>query len=596
MLEALKNIFSSKKEGVPTSQEITPQDLIAPPVIEIKKDRIEIEGQLMKTFFVFSYPRYLSVGWISPVINMLHPLELSFFFHPLETAPILNKLRKKTTSLEAELMERKEKNLVNDPSLETAYNDIEKLRNNLTQGQERMFKVGIYITLHGQDEKDLREAETEVRSILESRLVYIKPASFQQKQGFISCSPYDLDQLEVSTIMNTAPLSSIFPFTSFDLSAEEGILYGINKHNNSLILFDRFSLENANEVVFAKSGAGKSYFVKLELLRYLMQGVKGIIIDPENEYKFLAEAVSGSFFNLSLSSPHHLNPFDLPTPRADEDPENILRRHVINLVGLLRVMLGGLSPEEDSIIDRAITETYAVKDITPEADFSQIESPLLGDLEHVLENMEGGRSLAQRLKKFTEGSYAKFFNHKSNINMDSHLVVFGTRNMEDELRPIAMRMILQHVWNEVLSGIKKRLLVVDEAWWIMKEEDGASFLFGLAKRARKYWLGVTTITQDVSDFMGSKYGRPIINNSSLQLLMKQSPASIGLVQKTFNLTEQEKKLLLSSEVGEGIFLAGKKRASIRIEASYVEDQIITTDPAELAKKVQEGKLKGKGGS
>jgi len=592
MLEKIKNIFSGgKKSHIKKTQEITAKDLIAPPSIEVEKDHIEIEGRLMKTFFIFSYPRYLSVGWISPIINLQRPLELSFFFKPKETPPVLKKLRKKTTSLKAELMERQEKGLVSDPSLETARQDIERLRQQLSQGQERMFDVGIYINIHAADKEGLRKAETEIRSTLESRLIYLKPAVFEQKQGLISCSPYGLDQLDVSTIMNTSPLSSIFPFTSFDLSAEEGIMYGVNQHNNSLILFDRFSLENANEVVFAKSGAGKSYFVKLELLRYLMQGVKGLIIDPENEYKFLVDAVGGSFFNISLSSPHHLNPFDLPTPRADEDPENVLRRQVINLVGLLRIMLGGLSPEEDAIIDQAITETYAIKDITPESDFSEIEPPLLSDLENVVRNMEGGQSLSRRLKKFTQGSYANFFNKHSNIDMDDNLVVFGTRNMEDDLRPTAMRMILQYIWNDVLSKMQKRILVIDEAWWIMQEEDGASFLFGLAKRGRKYWLGITTITQDVSDFMDSKYGPPIINNSSLQFLMKQSPASIGLVKNTFHLTSSEAQLLLSGEVGEGVFLAGKKRASIRVEASYVEDQIITTDPAELSKKIEDGQLR-----
>jgi len=591
MLEKIKNIFSGgKKSHIKKTQEITAKDLIAPPSIEVEKDHIEIEGRLMKTFFIFSYPRYLSVGWISPIINLQRPVELSFFFKPKETPPVLKKLRKKTTSLKAELMERQEKGLVSDPSLETARQDIERLRQQLSQGQERMFDVGIYINIHAADKEGLRKAETEIRSTLESRLIYLKPAVFEQKQGLISCSPYGLDQLDVSTIMNTSPLSSIFPFTSFDLSAEEGIMYGVNQHNNSLILFDRFSLENANEVVFAKSGAGKSYFVKLELLRYLMQGVKGLIIDPENEYKFLVDAVGGSFFNISLSSPHHLNPFDLPTPRADEDPENVLRRQVINLVGLLRIMLGGLSPEEDAIIDQAITETYAIKDITPESDFSEIEPPLLSDLENVVRNMEGGQSLSRRLKKFTQGSYANFFNKHSNIDMDDNLVVFGTRSMENDLRPTAMRMILQYIWNDVLSKMQKRILVIDEAWWIMQEEDGASFLFGLAKRGRKYWLGITTITQDVSDFMDSKYGPPIINNSSLQFLMKQSPASIGLVKNTFHLTSSEAQLLLSGEVGEGVFLAGKKRASIRVEASYVEDQIITTDPAELSKKIEDGQL------
>ena len=446
-----------------------------------------------------------------------------------------------------------------------------------------MFQVGIYFTFYGHKSEDLKNTETDIRAVLESRLIYIKPAAFQQKEGFITNSPYGLDQLWVHTLMNTSPLSSIFPFVSFDLSSNKGILYGINKHNNSLILFDRFSLENANEVIFGKSGGGKSYFAKLEIIRYLMEGVDVIIIDPENEYKFLSEAVGGSYFKISLSSSNHLNPFDLPTPRADEEPASVLRNNVLELVGLFKLMLGGLTPEEDSIVDQALTETYAAKDITPESDFSQIQPPRMRDFEAVLESMEGADSLVRRLRKYTQGSYANFFDQYSNVDMNDKLVTFGIRDMEDELRPMAMYVILHYIWNEIRSSLSKRIAVIDEAWWIMKTEEGASFLFSMAKRARKYWLGLTTITQDVSDFMNSAYGRPIINNSSLQLLMKQSPASIDLIQDTFSLTQGERDLLLSTQVGEGIFFAGIKRVAIQVVASYAEDQIITTSPSEVLK-------------
>jgi len=299
----------------------------------------------------------------------------------------------------------------------------------------------------------------------------------------------------------------------------------------------------------------------------------------------LSDAVGGSFFNISLASPNHINPFDLPTPREDEKPEDVLRSNIINLVGLLRIMLGGLTPEEDAIIDRALTETYAAKDITPETDPSTWEEriPLMSDLEAVLEGMEGAESLVRRVRKFTKGTFAQFFNQPTNISMEKPFVVFGIRDMEDELRPIAMFIIMRYIWNKVRSELKKRILVVDEAWWIMQTEDGASFLFGIAKRARKYWLGVTTITQDVGDFVKSSYGQPIITNSSLQLLMKQSPATMDIVQKTFNLTDEEKYLLLEAEVGEGIFFAGQKHVAIKVVASYTEDQIITTAPEEVLK-------------
>ena len=560
-------------------------DIIAPSSIAISSDNLKLGKRFAKSFFIFSYPRYLSTGWFSPIINLDDPMDISIFVHPIETGTILKQLRRKVTEVQAEISERQEKGLIRDPVSETAYQDLETLRDRLQTAQERMFKLSIYLTAYGKSEEELKNIENTLRSMLESRLIYIKPALYQQREGFNSCAPYGLDQLQVHTSMNTGPLSSVFPFASFDLSSNEGILYGINRHNNSLILFDRFSLENANSILFAKSGSGKSYAVKLEVLRSLMVGTDVIILDPENEYQFLSDAVDGSFFNISLGSPNHINPFDLPTPRKDEKPSDILRSNIINLVGLMRVMLGGLTPEEDSIMDQALTETYAAKDITVKSDPSAWENniPLMQDLESILNTMEGTDSLVRRLRKFTKGTFSEFFNQKTNISTDNPLVVFGIRDMEDELRPIAMFIIMRYIWNKVRSELKKRILVVDEAWWIMQSEDGASFLYGMAKRARKYWLGVTTITQDVGDFMKSEYGKPIITNSSLQILLKQSPATIDLVKKTFNLTEEEKYLLLEAEVGEGIFFAGQKHVAIKVVASYTEDQIVTTSPEEVLK-------------
>ena len=1238
------------KESIARTEIINLEDIIAPSSFEVKQNFLRVGERFAKSFFIFSYPRYLSTGWLSPVINLQHPMDISFHIHPVSSNTVLKKLRKKLTEVRAEMMEKEEKGLIRDPVLETAYQDIEVLRDSLQTAQERIFKMGIYITVYTETQKELRKIETVLRSILEARLIYIRPALFRQKEGFISCNPYCLDQLVVHTTMNTAPLSSIFPFVSSDLSANEGILYGINMHNNSLVLFDRFTLENANMVIFGKAGGGKSvlgdepvltrknqqvqltkigplvenlikkygatqideelegtinpgievysfdknlkgswskvtvaarkkapkafykfitrsgreitttgdhnlvtlkkgkveatksseikkgefiplprevskddfslksfnllsllqdsnrvyvknaeniikkyykslhkisldkkfdpylykyrdgqaislkyfrqilnhlkistadprlkklrvvsksgqrkycpnitflinqeflkivgyitaegtvreevimisnndlevlqdidfslkkmnvpfyygnkgiiiasrifveiinalggkkkskekevlpfifnlgkdkigaylsayfegdggvegnksitatskskrliseiaylfyyfgiigrisktkkkatnanwkykrtyyklsitgqdnlrkfneninfisqrkrkllsetikrngntnvdiipglkpifqeiyqsfpplfwrapgtiawrngsrnpspqhlkraiekieeriqyfkdlaptyqvlrelpelatiinlgkdnkilnrelwqtlgqswrvvknknvkpgsinafkmievvngrsyhlpeikkalysgfqemnlpvkhynlslqsalmehsesstsyemiqksaqfiwqnyqdtlinkipqvekrliqlktlvnsnlfwdpivqiqkiknkkekyvydltvdnevflageggmfvhnsYAVKLEVLRYLMQDIDTIIIDPENEYKFLSDAVDGSYFKISLTSPDHINPFDLPKPMEEEIPGNVLKSNIINLVGLLRIMLGGLTPQEDAIIDQALIETYASKDITPESDPALWSEniPLLSDFESVLESMKGTESLVERVRKFSRGSYADFFNQKSNISMDNKLAVFGIRDMEEELRPMAMFIILRHIWNTVRSSLKKRILVVDEAWWITQSKDGASFLYGICKRARKYWLGVSTITQDVSDFMKSPYGEPIITNSSLQLLMKQSTASIDLVQKTFNLTEQEKYLLLESNIGEGVFFAGNKHVAIRITASYTEDQIITTSPEQV---------------
>ncbi|MFN4181566.1 MAG: VirB4-like conjugal transfer ATPase, CD1110 family, partial [Candidatus Paceibacteria bacterium] len=483
--------------------------------------------------------------------------------------------------VQSQINVRESRGVVRDPMLDTAYQDLEALRDSLIQAQEKMFDVGVYITIYADNELELYKIENEIKSILESKLVYIKPALFQQEDGFKSVIPIGSDILNINQKLNSTPLSSIFPFVSFDLTSDKGILYGINRHNSSLVVFDRFSLENYNSVTFAKSGSGKSYATKLEILRSLMFDIDVIVIDPEREYEFLSEAVGGRYFNISLSSDHHINPFDLPVPREDETPEDVLRSNIINLVGLFRLMLGGLTPEEDALVDRAISETYAIKDITPDSDFSNIEPPLLSDFEMVLSGMEGSESVVQRLTKYTKGSWSTFINRPSNVDINKKFVVFSVRDMEDELKPIAMYIVTHYIWNTIRKNLKKRLLVVDEAWWMMKSEDTASFLYSLAKRGRKYYLGLSTITQDAADFMKSPYGIPIVTNSSIQLLLKQSPSTIDILQKTFNLTDEEKYLLLESGVGEGIFFAGLKHVAIKIVASYTEDQIITSDPSQI---------------
>ncbi len=499
----------------------------------------------------------------------------------MDTNEMLRKFQKKVAEVQSQIQTREEKGMVRDPMLDTAYQDLEKLRDSLQQAQERIFDVGLYLTIYGSSREEIDKTESEIRSILESRLVYIRPALFQQEQGFRSVLPLATDELGVHTKLNSAPLSSIFPFISFDLTSNRGILFGINRHNSSLILFDRFSLENYNSVTFAKSGAGKSYMTKLEILRSLMFDTEVIVIDPEREYEYLAETVGGRYFNISLSSEHHINPFDLPIPREDENPGDILRSNIITLVGLFRIMLGGLTPEEDAVIDKAITETYALKDITSEANFAAVEPPLLSDFELVLAGMEGSESLVNRLSKYTKGTWSGFMNRPTNVDMNKKLVVFSVRDMEDDLKPVAMYIITHHIWNVVRKELRKRLLVIDEAWWMLKSADTASFLFSVAKRGRKYYLGISTITQDVADFLNSPYGLAMITNSSIQILLRQSPTSVDLVQSTFKLSDEEKYLLLESDVGEGIFFAGLKHVAVKVIASYTEDQIITSDPSQI---------------
>jgi type IV secretory pathway VirB4 component len=586
------DFIKKKKENEPSLTSFLPQeiyesgvlelqDIIAPSALKVTPNQINLGEKIARTFFVISYPRFLTESWFAPIINLDKVFNISIFIHPIETVKVLRQFQKKVAEVQSQINARESRGLVRDPILDTAYQDLESLRDNLQQAQEKLFDVGVYITIYGKNEEELENLEKEIKSVLESRLVYLKPALFQQEQGYKSILPIATDELNVHSKLNSSPLSSIFPFVSFDLTSDKGILYGINRHNNSLVLFDRFSLDNYNSVTFAKSGSGKSYCTKLEILRSLMFEIEVIVIDPEKEYKYLAEAVGGKNFDISLNSDNHINPFDLPVAREDEAPADVLRSNIINLVGLFRIMFEGLSPEEDAIVDRAISETYALKDITPESDFANLEPPLLSDFELVLSGMEGAEGLVQKLSKYTRGSWAGFINRPTNVDINAKLVVFSIRDMEDDLKPVAMYIITHYIWTAVRKELKKRLLVIDEAWWMMKSEDTASFLFSLAKRGRKYFLGLATITQDVDDFLRSPYGLPILTNSSIQILLKQSPSTVDNLQKIFNLTDEEKFLLLESDVGEGLFFVGQKHVAIKVIASYTEDQIMTSDPSQL---------------
>ncbi|MEK9184650.1 MAG: DUF87 domain-containing protein, partial [Patescibacteria group bacterium] len=484
------NIFNKifgKKEEVQTTASILPQeiyeagilelkDIIAPSALKITPKEINLGEKIARTFFVISYPRYLSDSWFAPIINLDKVFNISIFIHPVETAKVLRQFQKKVAEVQSQINVREDKGLVRDPMLDTAYRDLESLRDNLMQAQEKIFDVGVYITLYGDNEGELDKMESEIKSILEAKLVYLKPALFQQEQGYRSVLPISSDELNVHSKLNSSPLSSIFPFVSFDLTSDKGILYGINRHNSSLVLFDRFLLENYNSVTFAKAGSGKSYATKLEILRTLMFDTEVIVIDPEKEYEYMAEATGGKYFNISLNSEHHINPFDLPVAREDESSADVLRSNIINLVGLFRIMLGGLSQEEDAIIDRAITETYALKDISPESDFANVEPPLMSDFELVLAGMEGAESLVQRLSKYTKGTWSGFINRPTNVDINKKFIVFSLRDMEDELKPVAMYIVTHYIWNAIRKNLKKRLLVIDEAWWMMKSEDTASFL------------------------------------------------------------------------------------------------------------------------
>lgn len=585
------------------------RDFIAPSSLEFNGSFFQIGTRFARTFYVFGYPRQLYTGWLSSMINIDEIIDLSLFIYPVESQIILENLRKKVSQLEAGVQIDAEKGRVRDPGKQAAIVDAEEMRDKLQVGEERFFRLGFYFTLYADSLEELDFISHKVESLLGQQLVYSKPATSQQEQGLNSSIPQGLDELQIRRNMSTGALSTTFPFTSADLTQESGILYGINMHNSGLVIFDRFSLENGNSVVFAKSGAGKSFTVKLEALRNMMLGTEIVILDPENEYQRMCEAVGGSYVRLSLSSPTRINPFDLPKVVDTEEADNALRSNLITLHGLLRLMMGGaqaqmaaggtgaiipaLSPVEEADLDAALIETYAKAGITNDPLTHNSQPPTIIDLYDTLLHMGNtGPQLAQRLRKYTSGTFAGIFSQQSNISIDNQMIVFNVRDLEDELRPVAMYIALNYIWNRTKADKKRRILIVDEAWQFMKYEDSANFLFSLAKRARKYNLGVTTISQDVEDFMGSRLGRAIVANASMQILLKQSSTAVDVLAEVFKLTSEERKRLSQFPVGQGLFFAGQNHVHIQVTASPTETGLITSNPDQIQQQTQTGVIEG----
>jgi conjugal transfer ATP-binding protein TraC len=561
------------------------RDFIAPSSLEFSSSEFKLGTYYARTMYVFGYPRQIFTGWLSPIVNIDEELDMSMFIYPVASQIVLENLRKKVTQLEAGLMIDAEKGRTRDPGKQAAIVDAEQLRDALQVGEERFFRFGLYLTIYAKSLEELDFIQHKIETVLGQQLVYSKVASAQMESGFNSTLPQNTDELQVRRNMNTGALSTSFPFTSADLTQDNGILYGINMHNNGLVIFDRFSLENANMVVFAKSGAGKSFAVKLEALRSMMMGTDVVILDPENEYQKLAEAVGGTYIRLSLSSTTRINPFDLPRVVDVEEADNALRANLIMLHGLFRLMMGGqVNPVMEADLDQALIDTYARAGITADPLTHQSKPPTIGDLYETLAHMQGtGPAMAQMIRKYITGTFAGIFSQQSNIDINNNMVVFNIRDLEEELRPVAMYIVLNHIWNKTKSDKKRRNLIVDEAWQLLKYKDSADFMFSLAKRARKYYLGLTTVTQDVEDMMTDKAGRAIVSNASMQLLLKQSTSAVDILQQVFKLTDEEKKRLTQFPVGQGLLFAGSNHVHIKIQASQTEEEIITTDPAQLAK-------------
>lgn len=566
----------------------TLRDLIAPSSIKLQNDHFRLGATYGRTMYIFDYPPALSTGWLSVLINIDEVLDISLFVYPLESTVVLKNLKKTVTQIQASIDINEKHNRVRDTALDAALNDAEEFREQLQHGRERFFRLGMYVTIYGESLDELSFIQHKVETIFGQRMVKSKVASSQQEQGLNSTVPQMFDQLQIRRNMNTSAIGTSFPFTSADLTDNKGILYGMNMHNRGLVIFDRYTLENANMVVFAKSGAGKSFTVKLEALRSMMMQAEVLIIDPENEYSTLCDAVGGSYIHLSLNSDTRINPFDLPQVIDSDEADDALRANLVTLHGLLRLMLGNqsapLSPAEEADLDQALIDTYARVGITSDPLTHHSPPPTIANLYDTLLHMGGsGPQLAQRLRKYTTGTFAGIFSHQSNIDINNQMVVFNIRDLEDELRPVAMYIVLSHIWNITRTQQRKRMLIVDEAWQLMKYDDSANFLFSLAKRARKYHLGLTTITQDVEDFMGSKMGRAIVANSSMQLLLKQSTSAVDVLSDVFKLTDEERKRLGAFPVGEGLFFAGQNHVHIKIVASEVEKRLITTNPNEKKK-------------
>ncbi|OGG22565.1 hypothetical protein A3D03_00235 [Candidatus Gottesmanbacteria bacterium RIFCSPHIGHO2_02_FULL_40_13] len=557
------------------------KDLIAPSLVEIDFDNIRINNSYYRTLFVAAYPRFVSGNWLHPVLSFDHSLFISMFIYPSESKAILEDLKRKIAEMEATIQVDMKRGKVVDPSVQVALDDALALQAQLAKGAERFYQFSLYVTVPADSVEEVNRLSKEVESTLGSMLIIPKHATLSQQEGFKSTLPIGVDELNISRNMDTTSLATTFPFTTASLTANEGILYGINEHDGSLVIFDRFSLENSNSVVFGKSGSGKSFMIKLEVMRTLMFGTEVFVIDPEGEYEEVTKALGGEQIDFSFNSPIKINPFDLSG--IIEEGENELGLKILSLHGLMRVIMGELSPAEDALLDRALVLTYKQKGITPEPESQKNEPPLIEDLYKVLLGMEeeNAKRLADRLEKFVKGSLAGIFNQKSNLDLKNTLTVFNIKDLEAQLRPIAMYIILDYIWTKIKRVVKKRLLVVDEAWYLMRHPDSAIFLYGIAKRARKYYLGVTTITQDVEDFLSTDYGKAIITNSSLQILLKQSTAAIDKLTQVFYLSGGEKHYLLSAGVGEGLFFAGSSHAAIQVIASQEEYQLATTKPQDV---------------
>jgi len=543
-------------------------DLISYSGLKEEASYLQINDKYVRTMFVSGYPYVASTGWLSMLINFNHNIDISYHIEQVDPMVALPKLIRKITELESTKRTMLKEGRVIGSEITDPLESAMELKDKIQRGMEKLFQMSIYMTITENNLSDLDKTTKLLETIMQTRLFYIKPATFQQIEGLQSILPRSENKLAQKRNLDSSSAALTFPFVSSELVQESGILYGINKSNNSLVIIDRFSLNNANSIIFAQSGSGKSYTAKVEILRHLMQGTKVIIIDPEREYKQLAASVGGSYIKLSTTSIEKINPFEYIKSKDKKD----LSEHIQDLTQLISLMVGSLTSEERGSVDKALLLTYkASKDKT---------SPLLSDFYKTLKTMKH-KDLCSRLDRFVKGSLSSVFDSQTNIKLDNRLIVFDIKDLNESIRSIMMMVVANFVNNEVKQNPQKRMLVIDEGWMLLQEPESARFISGLVRRARKYYLGVTIITQQANDFLNQDYGKAIASQSSLRVLMRQDTTTIKKVAEEFHLSAYEQHYLLTCDRGEALIIADQNHVAVKVVASEEEHPLLTTDPREI---------------
>jgi len=566
-------------------------DLISYSGLEESPSYLQMGNKFVRTLFVSGYPYVASTGWLNMLINFNHDIDISYHIEQVDPIAALPKLNRKITELESTKRGMLKAGKVIGSEITDPLESAMELKDKIQRGQEKLFQVSIYMTITADSLADLNKTQALLETVMSTRLFYIKNATFQQLEGLQSTLPRGQNLLSQKRNLDSSSAALTFPFVSSELVQESGILYGINRSNNSLVIVDRFSLNNANSIVFAQSGSGKSYTAKVEILRQLMQGTKVIVIDPEREYKQLSASVNGTYIKLSAKSKEKINPFDFSITSKNE--ENELAEHIQDLTEIISLMVGGLGADEKAAVDKAILQTYKQhgwslnpaytpkKKKDPRGRKPKVKTyPVLKDFYKVLKEMKQ-RGLCNKLEKFIKGSLSSVFDSQTNIKLDNRLVIFDIKDLNESLRQIMMMVVANFVHSQVKTNPQRRILVIDEGWMLLQHEESARFLAGLTRRARKYYLGVTIISQQANDFLSQDYGRAIASQSALRVLMKQDTTTIKKVAIEFNLSEYEQHFLLTCDRGEALIIADQNHVALKVVASEKEHPLLTTDPKEI---------------